>query len=61
MKDALSKIETGCFSDMPSVINGGLTEKELSAKFSSMEGVPLRSWSGAYSCHPGFTITSNTS
>ena len=21
-----------------------------------MEGVPLRSWFGAYNCHPGFTL-----
>src|SRR5579872_4701243 len=56
LNDALSKREMGLFFDIPSVTKADLTEKELSAKYNSTEGVPLRSWLGAYNSHPGFTF-----
>ena len=56
LNEALSKREMVRFSDFPSVTKADLTEKELSAKYSSTEGVPLRSWLGAYNPQPGFTF-----
>jgi hypothetical protein len=58
--EALLKSATACFSDFPSAINGNFKEKELSLKLSSMDGVPLRSWLGAYNCHPGLTSALKT-
>jgi hypothetical protein len=56
LNEALSKRAMDRFSDFPSITKADLTEKELSAKYSSTEGVPLRSWLGAYNSQPGFTF-----
>jgi hypothetical protein len=44
------------FSVFPSAMKADFTEKELSTKYNSTEGVPLRSWLGAYNSQPGFTF-----
>src|SRR5712672_1116702 len=56
LNDALSKREMERFSIFPSITKADFTEKELSAKYNSTEGVPLRSWLGAYNTQPGFTL-----
>src|SRR5579864_3099782 len=56
LNEALSNREMDLFSDLPSMMKADLTEKELSRKYNSTEGVPLRFWLGAYNSQPGFTF-----